>query len=70
MKPLREIRESKGLTPVELAASLGVSLATIYNWENGKSEPRASMLRELAEVLDVRMEDIYFQAAELPKTAA
>lgn len=70
LKTLREIRESRGLSPVELAADLGVSLATIYNWETGRSEPRASVLRQLAEVLDVRMEEIYFQASEHPKTAA
>jgi transcriptional regulator with XRE-family HTH domain len=68
MKTIREHREAKGLSPVEMAADLGVSLATIYNWETGKSEPRASMLREIADVLGVRMDDIVFP--EHPKAAA
>ena len=70
MKTIRDLREERGLSPVELAADLGVSLATIYNWENGKSEPRASMLRELSEVLGVRMDDIAFPASQHVKAAA
>ncbi len=69
-RTIRELREERGLSPVELAADLGVSLATIYNWETGKSEPRASMLREIADVLEVRMDNIVFPAPHHPKAAA
>jgi transcriptional regulator with XRE-family HTH domain len=70
MKSLRDLREERGLSPVELAADLGVALATIYNWETGKSEPRASMLREIADVLGVSMDDIVFTGPQHVKTAA
>ncbi len=70
MRTIRDLREERGLSPVELAADLGVSLATIYNWETGKSEPRASMLREIAGALGVRMDDITFPATQHAKTAA
>lgn len=70
MKTIRDLREERGLSPVEMAADLGVSLATIYNWETGKSEPRASMLRDIAELLGVRMEEIYFPLRDAPKAAA
>ncbi len=70
LRTIRELREERGMSPVELAADLGVSLATIYNWETGKSEPRASMLREIAEVLEVRMDDIVFPTPQHPKAAA
>jgi transcriptional regulator with XRE-family HTH domain len=70
VKTIRELREARGLSPVEMAADLGVSLATIYNWETGKSEPRASMLRTIAEVLEVTMDEIYFPMSQDPKAAA
>jgi transcriptional regulator with XRE-family HTH domain len=70
MRTIRDLREERGLSPVELAADLGVSLATIYNWETGKSEPRASMLREIADVLEVKMDEIIFTAPQHPKAAA
>lgn len=70
MRTIREIREERGLSPVEFAADLGISLATVYNWETGKSEPRASMLREIADLLEVPMDDIVFPIRQSPKAAA
>jgi transcriptional regulator with XRE-family HTH domain len=58
MKTVRELREAKGLSPVEVAAALNVSLATVYNWESDKHEPRASQLRDLARLFGVRMDDV------------
>jgi len=57
-KTVRELREAKGITPVQIAAHMGVALATVYNWEAGKHEPRASQLRELARLFGVSMEEI------------
>lgn len=58
MRTIREFREAKGMSPVDLAAALGVSLATVYNWESEKHEPRASQLRKLARLFQVSMDDI------------
>jgi DNA-binding transcriptional regulator YiaG len=58
MRTIKQLREAKGLSTVELAATLKVSLATVYNWEAGKHEPRASQIRDLARLFRVRMEDI------------
>jgi transcriptional regulator with XRE-family HTH domain len=57
-KTVRELRTAKGITPVEIAAHMGVALATVYNWEAGKHEPRASQFRMLADLFGVRMEEI------------
>ena len=62
MQTIKELREARGMSPVQLAATLGVSLATVYNWESGKFEPRASQLRALARVFEVSMDDIDFEA--------
>lgn len=62
MKTIRELREEQGWSPVDLASKLGVSLATIYNWESRKYEPRASELRNLALLFGIAMDDIDFAA--------
>jgi transcriptional regulator with XRE-family HTH domain len=58
MRTVRELREAKGLSTVEVAVALGVSLATVYNWESNKHEPRASQLRDLARLFGVRMDEV------------
>ncbi len=48
----------QGWTPTEAGAKIGVSVATVYNWETGKTEPKASQLRKLARVYGVSMDEI------------
>jgi transcriptional regulator with XRE-family HTH domain len=60
MKTIKELRQAKGMSPVQLAAELGVSLATVYNWENRTHEPRASQLWAIARLFGVCMEQIDF----------
>lgn len=69
MQTIRQLRESRSMSPVQLAAELGVSLATVYNWEAGKFEPRASQLRALAKLFDVSMDVIDFETGEKRKAA-
>lgn len=40
-----------GYTPIELAERCGVSRATIYKWESGKSVPTGESLLKLASAL-------------------
>ena len=58
MKTIRELREERGWTQLELANRLGVTPATVYTWERGKYEPRASQFRKIAQVFGVSMDDI------------
>ena len=58
MRTIRELREAAGWTQLALATRLGVTPATVYNWERGKYEPRASQLRALAQAFGVSMDDI------------
>ncbi len=52
-KRIREMREKIGLKQEELAALVGVSKNTVWNWENGRREPRSSEINKLANVLGV-----------------
>jgi len=71
MRTIRELREERGWTQLELAYKAGVTPATIYNWEAGRNEPKASQLRKLAQVFAVSMDVIDFvSSAETKKDAA
>lgn len=61
MQTIRELREAAGLTQAQLAARLDVTPSSVYAWEAGKSEPRATQLRALARLFGVRMDDIDFE---------
>ena len=64
MKTIKELRDERGWTQLDLAYRLGVSPSTIYNWERGRNEPRVSQMRELAGVLGVKMDEIELPAVE------
>ncbi|MFD1929286.1 XRE family transcriptional regulator [Sporosarcina siberiensis] len=55
-KRLRKLREDSGITMVELAGVLGMSQATISEWEKGNKFPRAGALQGLAIHFNVPME--------------
>ena len=52
---LAAARDAANLTPDALARRLGVKLATIQNWENDHSEPRANKLQMISGMLNVSM---------------
>jgi transcriptional regulator with XRE-family HTH domain len=61
MQSIRQLREERGWTQLELASRLGVTPITVYNWERRQHEPRGSQLRALARAFDVSMDDIDFE---------
>ena len=72
MQTIRELRESKGMTQLELAVAVGVTPSTVYNWERGRSQPQVGQFREVARVLGVSMDDIELvaPAEDRPKELA
>ena len=68
MQTIRQLREAKGWTQLELANKLEVTPATVYNWERGRYEPSASKLRAIAQVFGVSMDNI--ELVEAGKVAA
>ena len=58
---LRELRQAKALTLMELAVKTGINYQQIHKIETGKSKPQNIALKtaiKLAEALDCRPEDI------------
>ena len=58
MKTIRELREALQLSQFQLAIRVGVTPASIHQWEAGKNEPGSARLRALADALGVKMDDI------------
>ncbi|MFD0901735.1 helix-turn-helix transcriptional regulator [Actinomadura sediminis] len=55
---VRPHRYKAGLSQNQLARAMGVSTVTVAGWDAGK-QPAAMYLPRLAEVLGVRIEDLY-----------
>ncbi|MDE6201453.1 MAG: helix-turn-helix domain-containing protein [Clostridiales bacterium] len=55
---LRELREEKGISMIELARAIGVSDAAVCKWENGIAEPKLSYIIRLAEYFDCSIDYI------------
>lgn len=49
--PIREARESAGLSQQDLAQRIGVTVATVHNWECGHSIPHKVIREKLDRVL-------------------
>ena len=59
---LKAIREEKGLTIKKLAEKSGCTTSMISQIEHGKSEPSISMLKKLANALNVNIVDFFIDS--------
>jgi transcriptional regulator with XRE-family HTH domain len=67
---LRQLRESRGYSQNEVAAALGVkSIATVANWEHGRTEPELSTKRRLAEFFGVSFDEMNLIVSETRQQA-
>lgn len=55
---IKELRKLQGLTQIDLAAKLGVSLSSIAMWETGKRIPGFKSLNTMSELFDKSIEYI------------
>lgn len=58
---IREIRESKGVSQLELSEKSGVTRATIWRLETGEGREATTVtLAKIANALDVPVTDLFF----------
>ena len=55
-------RVNAELNQREFADKMGGSLATVVNWESGKTEPTASQLRTISQLSGIPMDFIFVPA--------
>jgi DNA-binding transcriptional regulator YiaG len=65
-KGLVSKRQKLGLSAAEMGVILGVSAQTIYNWEAGKSRPRAQQLEAIATLRTMGKRQIAAKLAQTP----
>ena len=56
---IKELREAMGLTRVQLADRLGVTVVAVRKWETGLSMPSAEKLPILADLLGCSIDAVY-----------
>lgn len=54
---IKYLRKKKGMEQKDLAKILMISDKTISSWECGRTEPRMGMLRKMANIFDVNLDD-------------
>ena len=59
MSKIRQLREEKGLTQQGLAGAVGVSQATVSDWETGKIKPELTKAVRLADLFHTTLDVIY-----------
>ena len=55
---LRELRQTEGLSQMQLAIKSGLSQSAIAHWELGETEPTAGALITLAEFFDISIDEL------------
>ncbi len=65
---IKENRKKKGLSQGQLAEKLNIKQTTMSKWELNKSTPSLQRLAEIAEVLDVSLDDLVIYKKSHQKT--
>ncbi|RXG31792.1 helix-turn-helix transcriptional regulator [Leeuwenhoekiella marinoflava] len=56
---IKELLDEQSINSRDLAKAVGVSPVSIYNIVNGESFPRPELLKQIAEVLDVDIRQLF-----------
>ena len=56
---IAKCRKEKGLTQSVLGDKLGVSAKAVSKWENGKSMPDISIMKDLCEILGITLNELF-----------
>ncbi len=64
---IKEKRRALGLTQQQLADKLNISFQAISKWENGTTYPNIEILKDLAIVLDVTVDEILSGSEKEPE---
>ena len=55
-KVYERLRDEKGLTDASIASALGFSSTTLYDWRDGKYQPKLDKLIKIAEFFGVTID--------------
>ena len=63
-KKVKQLRESAGMTQIEVANKLGLTNRAIGAWESGRAKPRLDKMKQLADLFNVTVSELMGEAAE------
>lgn len=63
---LKYLRKQKGTTQKQTAEFVGITRSALADYENGKSEPKASVLMKLAAYFDINVHDLLHTDIDTP----
>ena len=63
-KTIRQLREERGWSQLEVAVRVGVEQSTVSEWERGVKTPRPRRQQALADLFGISVESIAFGPAE------
>ena len=55
---IRQLREARGITQVELAKHLSVTKQSVSNWENNNIQPSVEMAVSIADFFGITLDDL------------
>ncbi|EJL6606006.1 helix-turn-helix domain-containing protein [Vibrio parahaemolyticus] len=69
-KKLKQSRAERNLSQEQMANWLGVSTRTYMDYENGKNEPKISVAKKIAEILEMPLSELINEYEDLDKKTA
>lgn len=66
---LKKAREASGMSQSLMASRIGVTVATVSNWEKAESAPRANRMQLLASLLNVPLLWLLGGSQQVPESA-
>lgn len=57
---LKTIREMRGLSQIDAAKAIGISVDTLSNYERGKSYPDIPVLRKIEKTYNIKYNQLIF----------
>lgn len=63
---LKEILNTEGLQPKELATLAGISTASVYNYQNGVNKPTPSIASKISKVLGYTLQEMGYVSLTMP----
>ena len=52
------IRKEKGMSISDIGKETGIPITTLYDWANGRTQPKADKLKDLADVLGTSADEL------------
>lgn len=56
---IRNLRKNRGLSQSELGKVVGFSARTVFDWENGNTEPNISAIKTIVKYFDITYEEFF-----------